>query len=597
MQSNVFQCFKKGKYFLYHKIFLTFLHPNQKNMADSLIQLFRRRTVLIMANGAVGTGSLIAPGKVLTCAHVIRASAGDMTKIEVLMPDPSEPGHFLWREKALQVHLSKIYEEAILKAPTMDTEAPGVLKKEYPDVALIEIGKKDHPIIGFDQNDAPIDLRNRQFLAFGFQKKDRELQRNVPQAVSLNYSGEEGGSDVMRKLIFTNGLIRPGMSGAALIERESGKIIGIVQMTLSANDDLGAYVIPMDVIGQVFKKWEESKQNKLFSELQGKALKKQLRREYAEEYPRYPLYKKYGIRLIILPMVLFFGIWWIFYHLGQVQDSGIMAIALVALSISGKIMGDWLGEEINTESGKLRNIIGKKLFSRGFLIGLALLVGLLWSCTSSIWIYGNSDFEGTMITMEKEGAITKDTLRSLEKKRFVFFNPFLKDSLAIKLTPEGRETIAVHLKAFSKKELYYPRDFLLEPVVLIRFDQRFRRQMNKFLVEIRVERKGEPPMEYTVKDLKGIGGVVLGSRNLEVTDTRRSIWAKDFEKAPVALLNTWVSHWSEQRQLGHIDLERDDYIQVQVKRVSNDSVLNQQRYSIRKDTDTMDKLLKFGHQK
>ena len=564
-------------------------------MADMLIKLFRSRTVLVKANGAVGTGSLIAPGKVLTCAHVIRASARNLDTIEVFMPSTTEPGHFLWTEKAVSIALSKIYEETTVNRTSGGEEVVGVMQKEYPDVAVIEIAKKDHPIISFKPSKEESNLRDKQFLAFGFQKRDRDLQRNVPQAVSLNYSGEEGESALVRKLIFTNGLIRPGMSGAALIEREKGEIVGIVQMTLSANDDLGAYVIPSAVIWQVFQKWEEEAQSTVFSELRSKAVQRQLRKEYENEYPRYPMYKKYGVRIFLLPLLLFFCIWWVFFHLGQIKDSSMLAVVLVALGLSGKFMGDWLGEDVSTESGKLRTIIGSKLFSWPFLTLFALGIFVGWSCTSSLWIYGNSDFDPTEIVLMKDKDTSTYILESLEKKRLLFFKPFLGDSMEIKLKPEGRETIPVHLKAFHKKELYYPRDFLLEPIVLIRFDPKFRLGMDKFSIEITVEREGATPKEYTIGNLKGLGGITVGSRTLHITEERKAIWKQPFERTSLsnANLEILVAHWSEQRALDYIDLERDDYIKVAVKSRPNDSTLNEQRYSIRKDMDTMDKLLKF----
>ncbi|WP_394750911.1 S1 family peptidase [Spongiimicrobium salis] len=564
-------------------------------MADTLIKLFRSRTVLVRAKGAVGTGSLIAPGKVLTCAHVVRSAAQDLDQIEVLMPNPTEPGHFVWTETAVGLQMSKIYEESRVHETHGEGQTTRTLQKEYPDVALIQIGKTNHRIVSFAAVEKENDLRDKQFLAFGFQKKDRDLQRNVPQAVSLNYSGEEGESELVRKLIFTNGLIRPGMSGAALIERESGEIVGIVQMTLSANDDLGAYVIPTAIIWQVFRKWEEEGENTLFSELQSKAVRRQLRKEYSAEYPRYPMYKKYGLRLALLPLLLFFGIWWVFFHLGQIQDSGILAIILVALGLSGKIVGDWLGEDVHTETGKLRTVIGEKLFSWTFIGVFSLIVFLGWSCTSSLWIYGNSDFDETEIVLIKDKDTTAYSLESLEKKRLLFFKPFLGDSLEIMLKPDGREKIPVHLKAYHKRELYYPRDFLLEPVVLIRFDHRYRLGMRNFTIQLTLERENKAPEEYIIDDLEGIGGITVGSRTLGITEERKSLWRRPFERTALSddNINILVTHWSAQRVLQHIDLERNDYIKVAVKSKLNDSILNEQRYSIRKDKDTMDKLLKF----
>ncbi len=161
-------------------------------MADSLINLLQARTVLIRAGTSIGTGTLISNGVVLTCAHVVRKAYAQKKSIEVLLPNLTEPGQFIWNEKAQKVYISKKYEERIDSEEIHNNAEQVVLTSEYPDVAVIEIERKTHAIIAFPYNDIVLEnLKDGQFLAFGFQKKDRDLHRNVPQAVSLNYNGEQ----------------------------------------------------------------------------------------------------------------------------------------------------------------------------------------------------------------------------------------------------------------------------------------------------------------------------------------------------------------------------------------------------------------------
>ncbi len=439
-------------------------------MSDALIHLLQSRTVLIQAGNAVGTGTLIAPGMVLTCAHVVRQAEGQPETIKISLPDLTEPGQFIWEEMAQQVYLSKIYEEAASKTVTTGAAA-ATLKTEYPDVAVLTIAQTAHAMMALPFNDAVADnLQNGQFLAFGFQKKDANLGRNVPQAVSLNYSGAQIDGSI-QKLMFSNGLIRPGMSGASLIDRETGKIIGLVHMTLSANDDLGAYVIPTASIWQVFKKWEEEGVNAVYTQLISKRLKRQIRKQYYKEYPRNPLLKKYGIRLAIFLVLLILFLWWFSYHIGQPQNSGLFAIILVAISIFGIFLGNWLGKDVRNEAQGIKGEFGKLILKSGVLITAAVVILALWSFNSSIWIYGNSDYKEIPITMYTGDNFDEGQQKIIDSTgKIRFFMPIVFNGDSVKLVPEGREPKFIALKPYSRQVLYYPKDFLLEPVILIRFD-------------------------------------------------------------------------------------------------------------------------------
>jgi hypothetical protein len=116
-------------------------------------------------------------------------------------------------------------------------------------VAILEIEKQDHPLLQLSPS-AITYRADQEYLAVGFQKKEMETGRNIAQTVSLNYEGEEGAG-YMYKLLFENGLVRPGMSGAPLVERQSGQIVGLVHMTRDSNAALGAIVIPVEKIWEV----------------------------------------------------------------------------------------------------------------------------------------------------------------------------------------------------------------------------------------------------------------------------------------------------------------------------------------------------------
>lgn len=568
-------------------------------MGDSLINLLQSRTVLVRTANSIGTGTLIAPGKVLTCAHVVREAVEAESPIEILLPNRIKPGQFIWAEIVHKVYLSDIYEEQPQVNDVQETITTVPLTTEYPDVAVLEINKKDHAIIRLPTPDVDSDqLRDQQFLAFGFQKQDRDLKRNVPQAVSLNYNGEQIVDGIIRKLLFSNGLIRKGMSGAALMERESGNIVGIVHATLSLNDDLGAIVIPLENIWKVFQSWEEDGVNQLYSELQSKQLRARINKQYHREYPRFPMFKKYGIRLLILPVLLFLALWWMFYHLGPIEESGLVAILLVAVSLSGKLLGDWLGKEVRAESGKLKSSIGKVLFGNLFLSGLTIVIALLWTFTSSVWVHGNSEHGEVPITLYKKSDQKEGYQKNLDptgKTKFLVFASPLKDSMA--LVPKGREPKTVLVTSFAKNELYYPRDFLQEPIVLIRFDPRFKGIMKNYRVHVEIERSGAEEvgrkLQYIDSNLIDYGAIAIGKREMNISKDLEVEWKQFFEGEPVSMssLEEWVLHWKNKKPNRDIDLDIGDRIKVTVIRKSNDSILNEQTYAIRDDL--TDKLLKF----
>jgi len=563
-------------------------------MADSLINLLRPRTLLIRAGGAVGTGTLIAPGMVLTCAHVVRQSLSEIETIEVLLPDLTRPGHFVWTEKAIEVFVSEKYEEQRIGTGTTESR---LLTTEYPDVAVLRISKTEHPIIAFPRyGEVPEDFTEGQFLAFGFQKKDRDLLHNVPQAVSLNYSGEQVDGAI-QKLMFTNGLIRPGMSGAALMNRESGKIVGIVHMTMSAQDDLGAYVIPVEKIWDVIKLWEEEGINSLFSLLQSKEHKTKVQKEYRQEYPLFPMYRKYGMGLIVLPILIFLALWWMFFHLGSIQDSGLISIVLVAISISGKLIGDWLGEKMNTESTKLKTGLGNILFGTPFLIIFATVIAALWTFTSSVWVYGNSELGEKSITLYSDSELKEGTQKNLDltgKTRFFMFTSPIGDSVA--LVPEGNEAKKILIKSFSKKEFYYPRDFRLEPAFLVRFDYRYskRKLMDDYQIRIEIERAKEKIYDTVYDFMDETSGSITLGRNFDIT-RRVADWEQelrdDASVNSIERIEEIVDIWSKTEYIPKIDLAFDDRITVKVIRKKFDSIYNEETYSIRKNVDVTDKLL------
>ncbi len=389
------------------------------------------------------------------------------------------------------------------------------------------------------------------------------------------------------------------MSGAALLERENGQIVGIIHMTKNPNDDLGAYVIPIQTIWNVIEKWENEGVTQLFSVLKSKKLKTLVQKQYREEYPRFPLFKKYGIRLFVLPVLLFLALWWVFFHLGSIQDSGIVSILLVAISLSGKIIGDWLGKDANRESGKLKNSIGKILFSTTFLVSFSVIIALLWTFTSSVWVYGNPKSDKIPIVFSSDAkwnySYTKN-LNSKGKTRFLIFSSPVGDSIT--LIPEGRKAKKFNIQSFSKKELYYPDDFFLEPAFIIRFNPRYpeRRKMNEYRIKISIERFGKNSIDTIYNTLDNTGSITFG-RKLDIKE-RIADWEEELRRDKTVTndktIERFLKIWRNSEHIDGLDIKEDDIIRVKVIHIEKDSISNKDNYTVRDENDGFiknDKLL------
>jgi V8-like Glu-specific endopeptidase len=452
-------------------------------MADRLLTFIGPRIVLIQAGRSVGTGAFIAPGTILTCAHVVRTAvaAGEDIVIQYAtsVKDEKTREH---TTKSVGIVLSELNEG-----------------KEYPDVAIIKIDHTEHPILQLPKPNEEFNYSSkREYLAIGYQKQDRHSGRNIPQTVSLNYEGEEDANRY-RKIIFENGLVRPGMSGAPLVERESGQITGIVQMTRNKNDNIGAYTIPIESI------WEEIRKisPEDYTLLNSRSHDRRVKQEYRAAYPRFPLLKKFGIRLLILPIILFFGIWWIFFHVGQIEESAVIAALLIILGVSGKLVSDWLGEDVQAEARKAKSGVG--------------------ICFSSIWIYGDSNSANMAVTIQRDTTLKSGQTRIFDSKgklRFLTSIIPFKDTLT--LQPEGRVPVRIGISSFSKKELFYPKDFQLEPILILRFDPNYSLSnvMNKYVIQIEVEPSGQVYVDSTLQNL---GSLIIGKRDIDISESKQGI--------------------------------------------------------------------------
>jgi len=159
-----------------------------------------------------GTGFFVAPGLILTCAHVVK---GPVDSVRVRWRQQDDFAEALLIERDLEWDLALLQ----LLPETVDRAA------DLPCVVL-----DDEARAGQD------------FYFFGY--PDREFDHGCP--VTGSCEGLTG--DVPPLIKFKLAQVRPGMSGSALLNRQTGKVCGMVKFTRDRASDLGGGAIPSAVI-------------------------------------------------------------------------------------------------------------------------------------------------------------------------------------------------------------------------------------------------------------------------------------------------------------------------------------------------------------
>jgi hypothetical protein len=194
----------------------------------SLREHLRQCTVQLVVPGkSLGTGFFVAPGLILTCAHVVQAAQAQNLPVEIRTWD----GQFIGMG-SIQTFLL----ENIPVKQTLPGQRPSHL---YPDLALVLVAFNDHPCVLLDAQVSGGD----PLYTYGYPD-------NFPAGDEAEFVFEgESRIDAQRFLLkFREGEARPGFSGAPLLNRRTGGVCGIVQMTRGS--DIGGRAIPTSAILQ-----------------------------------------------------------------------------------------------------------------------------------------------------------------------------------------------------------------------------------------------------------------------------------------------------------------------------------------------------------
>jgi tetratricopeptide (TPR) repeat protein len=171
----------------------------------SVSNLLRRCTVRVGTMESGGTGFFVAPGKILTCSHVVEAERSKGRSVEIW-----------WEERPWIADI-----QAFLPNP-------------YPDLALLGIELTEHPCVFLENVD--IDPGEKLY-AYGYPDDYRE-----GDSALFEYEGPAYLADGLLKL--KGAQARPGLSGAPLLSLRGGSVCGIVKRSRDRYTALGARAVP-----------------------------------------------------------------------------------------------------------------------------------------------------------------------------------------------------------------------------------------------------------------------------------------------------------------------------------------------------------------
>ena len=194
-------------------------------MADRLEDLLRGCTVRVTGGPMPGAGFLVAPGKVLTCVHVI----GDSDALVVRWERDGQP--------TIETRVSDRF--AVLANGGRPIPA---LDRDYPDIAVLEIAGLDgHPCVRIDPE---WPSQEDSFQVFGYPEEGGAVQLTPAR---LTYRGTHGTLPTAY-LDLASDTIKPGMSGAAVLNLRSAAVCGVVVASKHPAHPDGALAIPWSAI-------------------------------------------------------------------------------------------------------------------------------------------------------------------------------------------------------------------------------------------------------------------------------------------------------------------------------------------------------------
>ncbi|MFJ3777674.1 trypsin-like peptidase domain-containing protein [Streptomyces sp. NPDC090075] len=178
----------------------------------------------VFVEGATdGTGFFVAPGFVVSCAHVAGFEAGLPTRVR-------------WNGQDY---------EAVVVAASADTPDRGSLLYTFPDLAIVELldPPDGHPCVWLDMSRPP---QGGELTAVGF-TDTLQACAAAPRRVRLTAGGgtDETGGELVE---LVEGEINPGLSGGPVLDHTSAGVCAVVKATRLEDTTMGGFGVPVDAL-------------------------------------------------------------------------------------------------------------------------------------------------------------------------------------------------------------------------------------------------------------------------------------------------------------------------------------------------------------
>jgi hypothetical protein len=199
--------------------------PGRPEDPNPLLSLLRRCVLQVHASEEfVGTAFFVAPGEILTCAHVTHHA----DEITVAWDGGSSAATLV---KAL---------------PPIDVGDPAAAFYPFPDVALLRLTNppEGHPCVRLDTAEPAAGLQPDLLHLRGFTKGERARDEVGQSPAGLKYEGpvhEPGG----RVFKLKGGQVIGGFSGSPLLNLRTGRVCALVDSSRNERSDLGGFGIPV----------------------------------------------------------------------------------------------------------------------------------------------------------------------------------------------------------------------------------------------------------------------------------------------------------------------------------------------------------------
>ena len=184
-------------------------------MKKSLTDLLENCTVRIEVGEYSGTGFFVAPGTILTCAHVSKPRPGKNPPIKV------------------------IYKKRAYKPEKVSQK--DIFADDYPDLALLRVNIPKHPCVFLD-----VDIQVRdEFYSFGYTS-------DQPKGEGATVDCEGTYDEDYHLIKLKMGQVQQGASGSPLLCSRTERVCGMIQMSRDPETDRGGFAFPIESINSFF---------------------------------------------------------------------------------------------------------------------------------------------------------------------------------------------------------------------------------------------------------------------------------------------------------------------------------------------------------